>query len=178
MALPLEPEEGRSGVKLGDRFGRLTVMALVAGRRLPPRRASRAIVRCDCGTEASVDRSSLARGQSRSCGCLAREVTSERSLRHGHAAGGSTSREYRSWMAAKTRVSNPRDPHWPDYGGRGIQMFEGWRNDFAAFLAHVGPRPVGTSLDRIDPNGDYAPGNVRWATPLQQRHNRRNSRAA
>lgn len=80
--------------------------------------------------------------------------------------------EYRSWQAAKTRTTNPNRADWPRYGGRGIRMADEWLNDFPAFLAHIGPRPDGTSLDRIDSDGNYEPGNVRWATASEQRRNR------
>lgn len=175
MTLPLTPETGMS-------IGRWTVLALIPGRRHPVRVDARVRVRCVCGTEAEIDRSSLVRGHSTSCGCLARELTSARSREHGHSVVKDgrqvVSPEYRSWLAAKTRVTNPRDAHWPRYGGRGIRMAAEWLHDSAAFLAHVGPRPAGHTLDRIDPDGDYAPGNVRWATPQQQRHNRSTRHAA
>ena len=83
-------------------------------------------------------------------------------------------REFRSWEQAKARVTNPNHHAWSLYGGRGIRMYEGWLNDFSAFYAYMGPRPAGTSLDRIDPDGDYAPGNVRWADAKTQGANRRN----
>lgn len=86
--------------------------------------------------------------------------------------------EYVAWKGAKARVSNPNGKDWPRYGGRGIRMAPEWLDDFPAFLAHIGPRPgPGYSLDRIDVDGDYAPGNVRWADALTQRHNRRVSYA-
>jgi hypothetical protein len=81
-----------------------------------------------------------------------------------------------SWVAAKTRTSNPACKDWPRYGGRGIGMAPEWLargTGYSAFLAHIGPRPPGTTLDRIDGSRGYEPGNVRWATPSEQAFNRR-----
>lgn len=82
--------------------------------------------------------------------------------------------EYRAWTDAKTRTTNPRGKDWRYYGARGIRMAPEWLHDFPAFLACIGPRPAPSySIDRIDVNGDYAPGNVRWATVMEQRMNQR-----
>lgn len=90
-----------------------------------------------------------------------------------HTAGHAASPTYRSWQAMRTRCRNPRHHKWAEYGGRGIAVCERWASSFASFLADVGERPVGTTLDRIDVNGNYEPGNVRWATAAEQRANRR-----
>lgn len=83
--------------------------------------------------------------------------------------------EYRAWGNMKTRCVNPNDAkRFARYGGRGIAIDPEWMEDFAAFLAHIGPRPsAGMSVDRIDNERGYEPGNVRWATALEQRLNQR-----
>lgn len=93
---------------------------------------------------------------------------------HGHSkrVSADASPTYRSWQAMKHRCLNPRATKWDLYGGRGITVCARWMR-FDTFLSDMGERPDGTSLDRIDPNGNYEPGNCRWATPLEQRHNRR-----
>lgn len=91
--------------------------------------------------------------------------------------GGYGTAEYRSWQAAIKRCCNAQGEDFPDYGGRGIAVCDKWRHSFAAFLADVGPRPSRAySLDRIDTNGNYEPGNVRWATRTQQNRNKRTNR--
>ena len=102
--------------------------------------------------------------------------------RHGHAAHGPDGKrqrtpEFVAWVMMKQRCYNPKVRGWKYYGGRGIKVCPEWRDDFRAFLAHIGPRPgPGWSVDRIDPDGNYEPGNVRWATALTQQRNRRDRR--
>ena len=97
------------------------------------------------------------------------KLTERTSERHGLTG----TPEYIAWTNAKQRVTNPDRRDWPNYGGRGIRMAEEWLRSFVTFLAHVGPRPAGLTLDRIDVDGHYEPGNVRWATRAQQTANRR-----
>lgn len=93
---------------------------------------------------------------------------------HGNATHGRTgTREYKSWVSMKSRCYNPMDANYSRYGGRGIVVCDAWVSSFETFLADLGERPTGTSLDRTDGNGNYDPGNCRWATPKEQASNRR-----
>jgi hypothetical protein len=104
-----------------------------------------------------------------SCGCLKREL--DRTTRH-VVHGLAKTRAHRSWLAMRRRCTYPSDPGWPHYGGRGIAVCERW-NNFANFFADLGECPPNHSLERIDVNGCYKPGNCRWATPAEQSRNQR-----
>ncbi len=160
--------------RLGDVFGRLTVVDAAPFRR---RSRARWLCRCACGRLVDVDQRDLRSGDTKSCGCLKSERVTEQNartkLKHGGKRRGLRTREYEAWCGAIQRCENPNNASFAHYGARGVSMFPGWRHDFAAFLDHMGPRPAGTSLDRIDPERGYEPGNVRWATHLEQQRNRR-----
>lgn len=155
----------------GHRFGKLLVQQMVG-------KSANGLVRwacvCDCGGTKVVNGASLRRGTTRSCGCLVVDVQRSRLTRHGHKSGGGYSPEYTAWSNIVARCTNPGAQAWANYGGRGITVCERWRADFTAFLADVGPRPSRAhSIDRINNDGHYEPGNVRWATRDVQARNRR-----
>jgi len=96
-------------------------------------------------------------------------------LRHGHGRTNAKTPEYKVWMAMRSRCNSPNNHAFSDYGGRGIKVCERW-NTFENFLADMGARPQGMTLDRKNNDRGYEPGNCRWATMKSQQRNRRNNR--
>lgn len=125
---------------------------------------------CSCGESTIVQGNNLKSGNTTSCGCIRAIATGNRVRSHGNRE----SLEYGSWTNMKQRCLNPNNTKYSYYGGRGISIAPQWIKSFAQFLHDVGRRPTNLhSLDRINVNGNYEPGNVRWATKKEQAVNRR-----
>ena len=130
------------------------------------------LYRCQCGTERSVNRYHVENGMSASCGCLRREVTAERRLKHGM----TDTKEYRAWCHMKDRCYNPNTIYADRWMGRGIIVCERWLESFENFFSDMGKCPTGkSSIDRINVDGNYEPGNCRWATAIEQGNNMTNN---
>jgi hypothetical protein len=149
-----------------QRFGRLTA-------RWPAGVRCAQIVwlcSCDCGRLKLIEGQSLRYGHSKSCGCLSAELTRVRNRIHGQTA----TPEHKSFSSARGRCTNSNDAAWKNYGGRGIEFRF---TSFNQFFAELGPKPTPRhTLDRINNDGHYEPGNVRWATRKQQALNQRKRR--
>lgn len=156
---------------VGQKFNRWEILSK-SEQRYPDGTRCFYLGKCDCGTIKLVRISDVKSGKSKSCGCLERELHLKRVLKHGESIGEKTV-EYETWQRLRNRCWNETSADYKDYGARGITVCEEWTNDYLRFLSDMGRRPEGTSLDRIDNNRGYEPGNCRWATPGIQRRNQR-----
>ncbi len=154
---------------IGAEFGRWTVVEADLAHH---RKGRSWICRCACGVTRSLGTSQLTLGVTTSCGCRRPELLRAAATRHGHNSGSAPSSTYESWRAMLWRCRNPAETY---HGAMGVAVCDRWQS-FLGFLADMRERPPGTTLDRFpDPDGNYEPGNCRWATSTEQNRNRRST---
>ncbi len=165
---------GQTKVKIGDNYGEWTVIGM------PFKRSQKYVValcRCSCGIEREVATSKLWGGKTKTCGhsCRYPEVRAKKAhnIIHGYTRKGvKRIPEYSTWLGMKDRCNNPNNDRYRNYGGRGITVCPEWSTSFKDFFSYLGPKPSPEhSIDRINNNGNYEPGNVRWATIAEQHEN-------
>jgi hypothetical protein len=157
---------------VGQKFSRLTVIKRV---EKPAERKTDHhaywLCKCDCGEECIVRSSNLKSGNVKSCGCMSIEKSTKHGMRNDSI--------YANWCTIKQRCGNPNNAKYPRYGGRGISIYKEWENDFKAFYDYVSQLPnykkEGYSINRIDNNGNYEPGNIEWANDKTQSNNKSNN---
>lgn len=160
----------------GQRFDRLLVVSYAGSNKWG---TSLWNCICDCGTAKIVHAGNLRKeGQRQSCGCWRREISSKKLITHSETIGHAPSKEYSAWSSMIRRCENPNTPNFHLYGGRGIEVCHEWRISFESFLSYIGRAPsLRHVLDRFpNQNGNYEPGNVRWATPKESLNNVRTNK--
>lgn len=153
---------------IGKTFGRLIVLE---DRGSQHGKGKKYLCKCSCGADKVALQSRLLRGETKSCGCLRRELASTRGIKHGL----SSHRLYKTWNSMMQRCCDPTHYAYNRYGGRGITVCQRWHDVRAFIQDNNGSALPGLSIDRIDNDGNYEPGNCRWVQPFVQNANRANS---
>ena len=158
----------------GQKFNMLTAIKIVGKRQ----KANLWLCLCECGQETHAIVSQLTRGDRTSCGCKRKhsrgprpDLSQRNKDRATHSMTGNYT--YSSWKAMKARCFDKKDKDYPRWGGRGITVCDEWRNSFVEFYKDMGERPKSHSIDRINNDGNYEPGNCRWAIQKTQSNNTR-----
>lgn len=154
----------------GKKFNKWNIIKFIELERFPKFRPGKGnfgyrykyLCRCDCGTERILDISQVKSQISKSCGCLVTPKHTDLRV---------------TYKEIKKRCSNQSHKDYPLYGGRGITLCDKWMYSYQVFytdvMKEIGERPTGHTIDRINPDGNYEPGNIKWSTPKQQAHNKR-----
>lgn len=168
---------------LGNKFGRLTAISFYNTYKINGRTKHKILCICDCGKETVVDCNNLLRSHTTSCGCYGREMVLNANTKYGKGK-----KQYNRWYAMISRCHDSNNKKYLNYGGRGIFVCDGWRNDFISFCNDVGENTLGLTLERIDNDLGYNCGhceycvqnkfikNVRWATIEEQARNKRTTK--